>query len=230
MSLPRLDVPNYTAVVPSSGQTVNFRPFLVREQKQLLIALGGDVQQQIDAIQDLVTACTQGAVSASSPAIDIEYMFLQIRARSVGENIDLVLTCGNCEHKTDAKLDITSIKPSSAKKHEHNIDLGNITLTLKDPNLLQITEFKNNPEVEGLIKLLAQSIDKIWQGEEVFDSKDYGLNDLIEFVEHLSPQNLTKLEEFFETLPVLRHELDFTCPQCSKENTAVLEGLQSFFV
>ena len=127
MSLPKLDVPTYNLTVPSTGESIKIRPFLVREQKQLLIAQNGDVQQQTQAVLDIVQACTFNTFDVQhAPAYDAEYLFMQIRARSVGENIDLVLTCSECENRQDGNLDITTVEVKKTSGHGSNVDLGNV--------------------------------------------------------------------------------------------------------
>jgi len=232
MSLPKLEVPVYTTELPSTNEKVEYRPFLVKEQKKLLIALNGDLEQQVNAVNELVEECTYHKVSSkTSPSYDIEYLFLQIRAKSVGENIDIVLTCNNCEHKQDAKVDITTVKVQKPLDHRPEVDLGNnLLITMKDPDILELANLREDLTADNILKLVAKSIKTIWKGDEMYDAKDYSTEEMVEFVEELSPQHLEKINVFFETLPILRHELDFKCVKCETENKAVLEGLQSFFV
>ena len=234
MSLPKIDVPEYTTELPSTGEVVKFRPFLVREQKQLLIAQGGDAQQQTQAVENIVRDCTYEKVNPGQyPAYDIEYLFLQIRARSVGENIDLVLTCGECGNKQDTQLDITAVKVHKNDNHNFNIDLGpDLYLTMKDPDLAELAKLRTAEDLdsEDVIKMVANCIQTIWKNSESYDVRDYPETDLIEFVENLSPQHFAKIEEFFTSMPKLRHDLEFKCTKCEAENVAALEGLQSFFV
>ena len=234
MSLPKIDVPEYTTELPSTGEVVKFRPFLVREQKQLLIAQGGDEQQQTQAVENIVRDCTFEKINPGQyPAYDIEYLFLQIRARSVGENIDLILNCGKCENKQDAKFDITEVKVTKSQDHDYNINLeSNLYLTMRDPNLAEMTKLKTGEDLssEEIIILLANCIKTIWKDNESFDVRDYPQPDLLEFVENLRPQHFNKIEEFFTSIPKLRHDIEFKCTKCEAENIAALEGLQSFFV
>lgn len=231
MALPRIDVPSYSAILPSTGESVKFRPFLVREQKQLLIALAGDEEQQTQAARDLVEACTQGVVTVKTHAnYDIEYLFLQIRARSVGETVDLILTCGECQNQQNASLDITSITVDRPAGHDKNIDLGGgITLVMREPNPAELSAVKESNDPDAIIALVAHGIQSIFKQDELFSAGDYSEAELIDFVENLSPDNLVKINNYFATLPALRHALEFTCSACGADNVAVLEGLQSFF-
>jgi hypothetical protein len=232
MALPMIEVPKYHTLLPSTGEKVIFRPFLVKEQKQLLVAVGGDAEQQMQATEEIISACTFEKIDARKiPAYDAEYLFLQIRARSIGENIDLILTCNSCEETQPAKLDLTIVGVKKPEGHEYDIDLGKgLILTLADPNLRTMDILQQSTGPDAVIELIARCISKIWNNDELFDAAEYSLAELIEFIENLSPANLAQLEKFFETLPVLRHEMDFECKKCGAKNTAAMESLQGFFV
>ena len=232
MALPQIDVPKYHTTLPSTGEKITFRPFLVREQKQLLVAVGGDNEQQMQATQDIIWACTFEQVDPRRLSVfDAEFLFLQIRARSIGENVDLILSCAECDNTQPAKLDLTAVQVSKPAGHEYNIELGQgLILTMADPDMRAMHQLREDASPEAVIELIASCISKIWKNDELFDTAEYSLAELIEFVENLSPQNLIQLEKFFDTLPVLRHELDFECKKCGAKNTAIMEGLQSFFV
>jgi hypothetical protein len=231
MALPTLDVPKYHTVLPSTGEKILFRPFIVREQKQLLVAVNGDADQQIQAIEDIVRTCTYEKIDPTRiPASDAEHLFLQIRARSIGEQVDLNLTCGECAATQNARLDLTAVQVHQPAGHEHTLDLdGNILLKMSDPNMRIMDAVRRENTPDAVIELIAHSIDSIWQGDEMFAAADYTLAELIDFVENLSPRNLEQLETFFETLPVLKHDIGFECKKCGAKNNAALEGLQSFF-
>ena len=230
MSLPTFDIPRFNVQLPSTGETVQFRPFLVKEQKQLLMAVANYNQEQISAIENIIHACSFGKVQAHRlPAFDVEYLFLQIRARSIGENVDMVLTC-ECGEKTKAVLDITKVAVQHTPGHTATIDLGSgIVVQMRYPRLAEIEEFGETPSVDTTIALIARCIQSIWQGEEMFAAEDYSQEELIEFVENLRPGNLDTIEEFFNTMPVLRHKLDWHCKSCDKDTSVTVEGMQSFF-
>lgn len=230
MSLPVFDTPIHSVTLPGSGDTVKFRPFLVKEQKQLLMAASADTNEQNDVIEATINACTFGKVDAAKLAsFDVEYLFMQIRARSVGEFVDMVLTCG-CGAKTDARLDLTSVKIEKSDRHSSKIDLGDGNLiNMRYPSLRDVDEMSGDRSADGVIKMIASSIDTIWQGDNLYNATDYSVGELIDFVENLSPTNLAKIEEFFETMPALNHKMEWQCRDCSKHNEVVLEGIQSFF-
>lgn len=230
MSLPVFDTPVSTVALPSNGEVVKFRPFLVKEQKQLLMAAQEGVEQQNAAIEGVIHACTFGKVDASKlPSFDVEYLFLNIRAASVGENVELVLTC-SCGAKQDATLDVTKVNVEKNPDHRNSIDLdNNITLQMRYPHLREVDDLLEAKDVDGIIKLIARSIDSIWQGDEKFSAADHSVAEMIEFVESMSPQSLDKIEKFFATMPVIRHRMEWDCKECGKHNEVTLEGIQSFF-
>lgn len=231
MALPVFDTPKYKTKLPSSGQLVEYRPFVVKEQKMLLMATEASVDEQVDAVYRAVDACTFGVLDVSKLAsFDVEYLFLQIRARSVGERIDMVLTC-ECTAKQNSTLDITSVEVQHDADHTNVIDLtNNVLVKLRYPTMKEVDNLTQNRTVDGVIALVARSIDSIWQGDEMYAALDYSLAELIEFVENLSPASLEKIEKFFTSMPILRHTLEWDCAECSQHNQVTLEGIQSFFV
>lgn len=233
MALPKIDVPVYSTELPSTGEVIKYRPFLVREQKQLLIAQNAGIEQQTQAVIDLVSECTFNKLDISKlPAYDLEFLFLRLRSNSVGENIDLVLTCGECDNRQESKLDLTNVTVEKYPEHLKHIDLGQgLSVELNDPNLISLAEFKSlpTPDVNHIIALVASCIKTIWKDEDLYSALDYSPAELVEFVENLSPASFEKLEQFFLTIPKLRHEINFKCNKCGADNTAALEGLQSFF-
>ena len=159
MALPKIDVPVYSIALPSTGEVIKYRPFLVREQKQLLIAQNAGLEQQTQAVIDLVADCTFNKLDVRKlPAYDLEFLFLRLRANSVGENIDLILTCGECENRQDSRLDLTEVTVQKSEGHEHNIDLGQgLILNLVDPNLESLAQLRGqtSPDVNQIIGLIA---------------------------------------------------------------------------
>jgi hypothetical protein len=230
MALPVFDTAKYKTKLPSTGEVIEYRPFVVKEQKLLLMATQASVEEQVDAVYAAVNACTFGKLRVADLAsFDVEYLFLQIRARSVGEKIDMVLTC-SCDAKQNSTLDITTVEVQREPGHSNVIELGNnVMVKMRYPTMKEVDSLAQNRTVDGVIALVAKSIDSIWQGDEMYASLDYSLAELIEFVENLSPTSLEKIENFFTTMPVLRHRLEWDCKECSKHNEVAMEGIQSFF-
>lgn len=230
MSLPMFTTSKHRIELPSTGEKVEFRPFLVKEQKLLLIATNGDAEQQITAMNEVIHSCTYGKVNAEKlPAFDAEYLFLNIRAHSVGETVNVVMTC-SCEAKQDAKVDVTTIKVDRSPDHKKIIEVdNNISIEMRYPTLTDLSTLQSDANIDSIINLIASSIDSIWQGEERFAAEDYSVAELVEFVESLSPATLDKLENFFVTMPVLRHKMEWDCKECGKHNDVIMEGMNSFF-
>lgn len=231
MSLPVIDTPKYHVTLPGNGEKVIFRPFTVKEQKQLLVAVNGDAEQQILAVEDIINACTFGKVNARQlAAYDSEYLFLQIRARSIGETVALNLTCSECGNIQGGSLDLTSVGLEAPADHKHVFEIDDqITVKMRDPDIQLMDAIRRNNTPDAVTEFIARSIQSIWRGDELFDANDYSLAELIDWVEKLNPVNLEALEDFFSTLPVVRHNIEFTCTKCNTKNVAVMEGLQSFF-
>lgn len=230
MTLPVFDTPIHSVKLPSTNEVVKFRPFFVKEQKQLLMAAQEGADQQNDAIEGVINACTFGKIDANKlPSFDVEYLFMNIRAASVGEKVELVLTCP-CGAKDETSIDVTKIQVQKQDDHTNLIELdNNITLQMRYPHLREIDDLLETKDVDGIIKMIATSIDKIWQGDEMFSAADHSVAEMIDFVESMSPQSLDKVEKFFATMPVLRHKVEWDCKECNKHNEVTLEGIQSFF-
>jgi hypothetical protein len=230
MSLPLLTTPKHRIELPSTGERIEFRPFLVKEQKLLLMATNGGADQQISALNEVIHACTFGKVNAEKlPAFDAEFLFLNIRAHSVGETVNIVLTC-SCEAKQDAKLDVTSVKVDRKPEHSKTIDVdNNVSIEMRYPTLTDLSTMQAESNIDSIINLIAGSIDSIWEGDERIAAQDYSVAELVEFVENLNPATLDRLENFFVTMPVLRHDMAWDCKECGKHNEVVMEGMNSFF-
>ena len=230
MSLPLFDAPRFTLTLPSNGDKIEYRPFLVKEQKQLLMATQASLEEQIMAINRIVETCTFGKVRPNKlPSFDVEYMFLQIRARSVGEVVDMVLTC-ECEAKQDTKLDISAVEVDKPEGHVKEIEVGgDVMVVMRYPTLEELELIGADRSVDSIIRVIARSIDSIWQADQMYAATDYSEAELIEFVENLSPTGLEKMENFFATMPVLQHTIEWDCESCEKHNAVRLEGIQSFF-
>ena len=230
MPLPIIETPTHTCQLPSNGETVKFRPYLVKEQKQLLMAAAGSAEQQMDSIENIISACTFGKLDAKKMSnFDIEYLFMQIRAHSVGETIELTLTCG-CGHKSNASLDITTVNVKKTDGHSNSVELeNNVIVKMRYPRMREVEEMIENRNIDSIIKLIAKNIESIWQNDDLFSAADYSVAELIEFVEGLSPASLDKIEGFFATMPVLSHDMEWDCSACGDHNKVTLEGMQSFF-
>ena len=236
MALPTMDLPTYELEVPSTKKKIKIRPFLVKEEKVLLLALESDNEKNIkDAVLALLKNCIQSRLKVENlSTFDLEYIFLNIRAVSVGEMVEILVTCRDDE-ETQVKynLNLTDVEVVFPEGHTNKIMLTEETgVVMKYPSFDRFVEgqFSNAdvPEDE-VLKIIAESIDQIFQGEEVYDESTTSKKEFLQFVESLTNSQMTKIQEFFETAPRLEHTFKVTNPNTGVESEYVLRGLQSFF-
>jgi len=237
MPLPTISTPTYELVLPSSGRKIKYRPFLVKEEKILIIALESEDQSQIaNAIKTILTACilTKGTKVEKLSTFDIEYLFLNVRGKSVGEQIEVMVTCPD-DGKTQVpmSINIDSIKVNKSKNHKKDIKLDDTyTLRLRYPSL---DEFINqnftaeNIKVDDTFELIASCIDQVYSEEESWTHEDCTKKELVEFIEQMNSSQFKEIETFFETMPKLSHKVKVKNPNTKVESEIVLEGLQNFF-
>jgi hypothetical protein len=237
MPLPKITTSEHELVLPSSGKTVKYRPFLVKEEKILILALEGANQKEItNAVKQVIKACviTRGIKIELLPAFDIEYLFLNIRAKSVGESIDLLVTCGD-DGKTEVAVNvpINDIQVVKSEEHSTDIEIGDgYTVKMKYPSLNQFIETnftEDTDTVEQSFGIISSCIDMVYNDEEMFTAAECTKKELKEWVESLTSAQFAKIEKFFETMPKLQHTIKVVNPNTKKENTVVLEGLTDFF-
>ena len=234
MALPTMDLPTYELVVPSNKKKIKFRPFLVKEEKVLLMALETDDEKNIkNAVFELLKSCISTRIKLESLAsFDLEYIFLNIRAVSVGEIVQMNVTCQD-DNETQVKynLNLTDVKVIFPKGHNSKIMLTDkLGVIMKYPSFDGFVQgqFTNNTEFD-VIKVVAESIDQIFDEEEVYDESTTSKKEFIQFVESLTSPQLEKIQKFFETAPRLEHSFKVTNPNTGKESEYSLRGLQSFF-
>ena len=244
MALPKVVTPTYELKIPSTGEKVKYRPFLVKEEKTLLMAMeSGSEESMSKAMQDIITSCSEGKINTKNLApFDIEYFFLHLRGKSVGESITVKvprpedLKCCKEAIKEDVceveiNIDDIKIDTSGAKSSEIQItkDIG---LKLKYPNVDLVNKYATageNISSENVFKLISECIDYIWDGDEIYKGKDSTKKELDDFVESLSSGQFGNIREFFESMPRLQHDINWICPKCKKLKPLVLTGVDSFF-
>jgi hypothetical protein len=240
MALPMMNTPTYNMVVPSSGVSVKFRPFLVKEEKALLIAQQSeDPRIMVDTLKNVINDCVLDKIDASKLAtFDLEYMFTQIRAKSVGENIELVFQCDedhgeqNEKAKVKVTIDLTTIEIKKNPEHTNQVSLfGDVGVVMKYPNIdvIRKLESLDSDDLDVIFEVVAASIDYIYQGDELFHSKEQRPDDIMQFLNNLTTEQFSKLQQFFVTMPRLYKEVEYNCPVCGKHHKKLLEGMQSFF-
>ena len=238
MPLPKIATPTYELVLPSNGKNIKYRPFLVKEEKVLVIALESEDNKQItNAIKSVLRNCilTKGIKVENLPTFDIEYLFLNIRGKSVGEEIEVNIICPDDE-KTEVPvtIDLDDIEVQKNEEHTNKIKLdASLMMELKYPSLDQFIksnfDFADQNAMDTSFQLIASCIDKIYSEEEVWAAADCTKKEMNEFVESMNSSQFKEIEKFFETMPKLSHTITVTNPKTKVESDVVLEGLASFF-
>jgi hypothetical protein len=238
MPLPKIATPTYELDLPSTGQSVSYRPFLVKEEKVLVIALESEDNKQItNAIKAVLKNCilTKGIKVEALPTFDIEYLFLNIRGKSVGEDLEVSVTCpDDGETQVPVTIYLDDIKVQKDENHTNKIKLDDsIMMEMKYPSLEQFIknnfEFDDKNALNQSFDLIASSIDKIYTEDEVWASADCTKKEMKDFLEQMNSTQFKKIESFFETMPKLSHTFKVTNPKTKVESDVVLEGLASFF-
>ena len=240
MPLHIVPTPTYELKLPSSNKKIKYRPFLVKEEKVLIIALESKSQFEItNAVKDVLKQCilTKGIDVDELPTFDIEYIFLNIRAKSIGEAIKVRVTCpDDGETEIPVTVYVDAIKVVKSKDHKTDIVLDDkMTLRMKYPSINQFieTNFDVNEDpkenVNKTFKIISECIDTIYTQEDAWDAKDYTSKERVEFIEQLNSKQYKEVEKFFATMPKLSHKIEVTNPNTKKKSSVVLEGLADFF-
>jgi hypothetical protein len=233
MSLPTLNTPTYNLTVPSTKQRIKYRPFFVKEEKVLLMALESEDDTQIaEALKGIVCACvtTKDFDFNKLATFDIEYLFLNIRGKSVGEVIDLYLTCPD-DNVTEVKVSINvdDIKVKFDKDHAKTVKISeDLWVDLKYPGLDSFMDPQEN--IDDTFAFVAKSIDKIYNEDDVWDDSTTTSEEFVSFLENMSSKQFNALQKFFETMPALSHEVKIVNPNTKVESSYIIEGLSNFFV
>ena len=236
MPLPTIVTPSYDLTLPSNGKKIKYRPFLVKEEKILILAIESNSMKDISrAIKDVLKSCilTKGVKIDELPTFDIEYLFLNIRSRSIGESIDLVITCpDDGKTKVNSQIYIDEIEIKKDKNHSPDIKLDDTyTMRLKYPSLDQFIDenFNFDETKDNSFDIISSCIDMVFSEEEAWEAKDCTKKELLEFVERLNSAQFKEVEKFFDTMPKLSHEIEIENPNTKVKSTVTLEGLASFF-
>ena len=238
MPLPKINTPTYELVIPPTGKKVRYRPFLVREEKILIMALESEDMNQItNAIVEILTACilTKGVKIIELATFDIEYIFLNVRAKSVGEVIDVNVTCpddGATQIQTEINID--DIKVQKDKKHTNLIKLDDkLSMKMQYPSIKQFVEnnfeVQNTTNVDQSLGMITACIEQVYSEDESWTATDFSGDELKDFVEQMNTKQFKNIENFFTTMPKLSHKVTVKNPKTKVESDVVLEGLASFF-
>jgi len=238
MPLPKISTPTYELELPSSGQTVKYRPFLVKEEKVLVIAMESEDTKQItNAIKAVLKSCvqTKGIKVEQLPTFDIEYLFLNIRGKSVGESLDVNIICPDDETTSVlVSINLDDIEVQKADSHNSKIKLDSkLMMEMKYPSLDEFIknnfDFNEENQMDQSFQLIASCIDKIYSEDEVWATADCTKKEVNEFLESMNSSQFKEIEKFFETMPKLSHTISVTNPKTKVKSDVVLEGLASFF-
>jgi len=244
MALPKIDVPVYELELLSSGKKVRFRPFLVKEQKLLLMASQSeDPKDSLNVVRQISKNCIIDNIDIESlPVFDLEYIFLNLRARSVNEVVNLQYKCNNkikdekgeetiCGSLEKFDINLLEIEPIKNPNHNKKIMLtDNLGIVMKYPTFEIVSNLKSQTEEEILIELLISCIDYVFDGDQLYYTKDVSKEEIVEFIDNLQQKDLEKIQKFFETAPKIKKDLSFNCRKCGYKENIILEGLQNFFV
>jgi hypothetical protein len=234
MALPKLDTIHYELTLPSTGETLKYRPFLVKEQKALMIAQESGDDKQIEmAFAKIINDCVFDDISPyKMPMFDVEYVFLRIRGKSVGEKVTLNLLCSDDEKtRVDVEIDLEEVNIQMKEEHTNIIELtDNIHIVMKYPCLEDMSGFDGEGEVKSIFNMIKRCIHEIHDGETVHNKVDMSEKELDEFIDSMSTSHFESLTNFFETMPKLQHVVEVKNPKTKKKNEILIEGLQSFFV
>lgn len=238
MSLPKLESPTFKMKLPSSGETISYRPFLVKEEK-LLLMLGEEESSdssKIELVKELITTCVKTEIDFNKlTTYDIEYIFLNLRSKSVGQDIELALSCSKCETKCPVTLDldkdvfIENLKESK-KEENYIIKIDNsIGLKMKHPAFSDIDSFTSINDDGDIISILGKCVESIYDDKTVYNIQDYTEKEVKEFLQSLSMKDIEKMKKFFDSIPRVKSKITFTCPSCGNEEETVVDGIGNFF-
>ncbi len=233
MGLPIQSAPTYKTVLPSDGREIKFRPFLVKEQKVLMLAKEGDNQEEsLEAVKNMINDVTFGEVDANKLAmVDLEWLFVQIRSKSVGETSTVKMKCqeNDCSGTGDAIINFEEVEVSGEVPEKTVMINDDVGVVLRLLDVGDTRGVADMPENEVIFYLLNKSIEQIFDSESVYERSDISDDDVDEFIENLTINQLGKLSDFFEHAPKLQKKVDFKCEICGTQQTRVLQGLQNFF-
>lgn len=237
MSLPKIGIPTYELNLPSSGKAIKYRPFVVKEEKVLLLALESEDEKEIKiAVKDLIKNCVQTRIKVDDlPSFDLEYIFLRIRAASVSEEVTMVVTCrDDGTTQASVSINLTEVEVYKPEGHTNKIMLDDVTgIVMKYPGMDRLieSEFMNKDiKTDEVFDFIAGSVDQIFNSEEVWDSSTTSKKEMVDFIEGLTAKQFEVIQKFYETMPRLIHKFTVTNPNTGVESEYTIEGLQNFFV
>jgi DNA-directed RNA polymerase subunit RPC12/RpoP len=235
MALPKLNSPTYELKVPSTGNNISYRPYLVKEEKILMMAMeSNDNEQMMRAVKDVIRSCTSDSVDVDTLAMfDIEYIFTQLRAKSVGETSTVSVKCSECGSSNDVDVNLDEVYVNVPESTVHTIPLTDtVGVSLKYPSVNAMVKAQasdTKSEIDRVFDLIVACIDSIYSDDEIFDAKEQSEKELKEFIESLNTQQFNQVRDFIESIPSAAINVEFMCMSCSKHNSFEVKGLGNFF-
>ena len=234
MALPKLETKTYTLTLPSTGEEIKYRPFLVKEQKTLLMAQESKKEDEIvDAMSQLINDCTFGKVDPKTcPMFDAEYIFLKLRAKSVGETAQIQVTCPDDEKtKVNVVVNLNEIECNMTDDHTNEVQVTDkVKIIFNYPLISSFKNMKESNQTESMFNIICDSISEIHFDGQVFNKVDMSKKEITEFIESLTTEQFQDISKFFDTMPKLRHVVEVTNPETKVKSEVVIQGLQSFLV
>jgi hypothetical protein len=239
MPLPKIDVPIYTVELPSTKEQITFRPFLVKEQKLFLMnnESGAEAQELINVIRQVLKNCVLNTIDIDAlPVFDLEYLFLNLRARSVSEVVNLKYKCNNivdeikCDAINEINVNVLEIKPTFYPEHTNKMALTDkVGICMKYPTFEMLSTLSGKNESDAIMETIYSSIDYIYDEDSIYYAKDITRKEIEDFIDNIQQKDLEKLRIFFDTMPKIKKDVDYSCKKCGYSEKIHLEGIQDFF-
>lgn len=233
MTLPQVDLPLSEIKVHSLNKKFDFRPFRVKEEKILVMASeSNDVADMMKATQQIITNCSMGKVDGSKlPLFALQKLFLDLRAISISNNVDLSLRCGECNEEYKHNLKLDELDVTYDPDHTNPIKLGDdVAIEMNYPDAVQFQTMMESDTMENIFNMTVECISKIYNGDEIIEAKTVAHEELLEWIENLTMEQFDKIKDFFATMPTLEHVIEFKCVKCEKDNYLGMNGYLNFFV
>jgi len=232
MALPKLETPTYELTQPSTGKKIRYRPFLVKEHKVLLSMSEASEDEVARIVKELVDVCTFNQLKIEDvPHFDIEYIFMMLRAKSIGEKVDVVITCANCGEKYDASFNIEDIVVEKKEKISDKVMItDSIGIQLRYPNFTNIVKIFDSNDIKHIFDLVKSCIKGVFDSENFYDIREQTDDEINEFLESLTKEQFEKIEQFFVESPKIVQKIESDCPHCQHHNYSRIQGLQNFFI
>lgn len=232
MNIPMVKVPSHIMQLPYSNREIKYRPYVVKEEKLLIMANEAeDVGETMNALGDIISACTFGTIDIEKdPMFEVQQAFLNIRAKSIGDSMEFYSVCGNCSHKTPTVMSTNDFALKTTPGHTNKIILDeNFSIVMKYPTFKHFMKLYMSEEENAIYDVIAECIETIYTEEEVFTNSKETFKEMRDFVDNLTLKQFEKLENFFVTMPILHHEIQYVCEQCEYKNTLIIDGITNFF-